>query len=134
MRPDNHKGVKQMDKATREALRLPTQRKATAIMQEVEKERQAAAAKADYQLAQWLRTQIDALAQASIAADREAVDNFEIAWNKRKNDMLSDAERALEAKKPVENPKAILDRARRLKAQGQANLEQIERERINNLK
>ena len=123
-----------MDKATREALRLPTQRKATAIMQEVEKERQAAAAKADYQLAQWLRTQIDALAQASIAADREAVDNFEIAWNKRKNDLLSDAERALEAKKPIADPKAILDKARRVQAQGKANLEQIERERMKALK
>jgi len=103
-------------------------------MQEVEKERQAAAAKADYQLAQWLRTQIDALAQASIAADREAVDNFEIAWNKRKNDLLSDAERALEAKKPIANPKAILDKARRVQAQGKANLEQIERERMKALK
>ena len=72
-----------MDKATREALRLPTQRKATALMNEVEKERQSAAAKGDYPLAQWLRTQIDALSHASISADREAVDNFEIAWNKR---------------------------------------------------
>lgn len=123
-----------MDKATREALRLPTQRKATALMNEVEKERQAAAAKGDYPLAQWLRTQIDALAQASIAADREAVDNFEIAWNKRKNDLLSDAERALEAKKPIANPKAILDKARRVQAQGKANLEQIERERMKALK
>ena len=123
-----------MDKATREALRLPTQRKATALMNEVEKERQSAAAKGDYPLAQWLRTQIDALSHASISADREAVDNFEIAWNKRKNDMLSDAEKAIEAKKPVENPKAILDKARRVQAQGKANLEQIERERMKALK
>ena len=113
-----------MDKATREALRLPTQRKATALMNEVEKERQAAAAKGDYPLAQWLRTQIDALAQASIAADRMMVDNFEKAWQNRKESQQSAADAALAAKAPISNAQEILTRAHQKKADEQRALKQ----------
>jgi non-ribosomal peptide synthetase component F len=102
-----------MDKATREALRLPTQRKATALMNEVEIERQKAAAKGDYPLAQWLRTQIEALGQASIAADRMMVDNFDQQWQKRKESQQAAADAALKAKAPLPNPVDILNRARR---------------------
>jgi hypothetical protein len=105
-----------MDKATREALRLPTQRKATALMNEVEIERQKAAAKGDYQMAQWLRTQIYALGQSSIAADREAVDNFEIAWNKRKAEQKAEADKAQKAIEPPSDPVARLNAARKLQA------------------
>lgn len=100
----------------RNALRPTTQRKATALMNEVEIERQKAAAKGDYPLSQWLRTQIESLGQASIAADSEAVDNFEIAWNKRKAEQKAEADKVLKAIEPPSDPIARLNAARKLQA------------------
>jgi hypothetical protein len=118
----------------RNALRSNTQRKAHAIMQEVEKARQQAAKLGDKETAFWLQDQITELGNASTLADFDAVNNFELAWNKRKQEQLSDAEKQLEARKPIADPKAILDKARRIKANGKLELDRIERERINNLK
>ena len=53
----------------REGLRSQTQKRAIAFMNEVEAERQAAAAKGDRETAFWLQEQIKALAEASTAAD-----------------------------------------------------------------
>jgi hypothetical protein len=118
----------------RNSLRASTQRKAQALMNEVEQQRQIAAAKCDKELAFWLQDQITELGNASTLADFDAVNNFELAWNKRKLEQLSDAEKQLEAKKPVADPKAILDRARRIKANGKKELDRLELERINKLK
>lgn len=118
----------------REAFRTQTKIKATALLQEVEKERQAAAAKGDFPLVQFMQTQIRTLADASAAADFEAVERFRLAWEKRKNDMLSEAEKAAKARAPISNPEEILNKARRTQAHGRKELDRLERERIAKLK
>lgn len=122
------------EKATREALRPNTQRKATKLMNLILVEQNAAAARGDRAQFLYFQEQIKAVAESSTAADYQAIDRAVIAWNKLQEEKLSEAEKAIEAKKPVENPKAILDKARSIKAQGKANLDQIERARMKALK
>lgn len=108
----------------REGLRSQTQRRAVAFMNEVEAERQAAAAKGDKETAFWLQAQIKALADASTSADYTMVDNFEKAWQQRKESQQSAANEALAAKAPLSNVQEILTRAHQKKADEQRALKQ----------
>lgn len=107
----------------REGLRVQTQRRAVAFMNEVEAERQAAASKGDKDTALWLQAQIKALAEASTAADYTMVDNFEKAWQNRKESQQSAADAALKAKAPISNVQEILTRAHQKKAQEQREMQ-----------
>lgn len=107
----------------REGLRVQTQRRAVAFMNEVEAERQAAASKGDKDTALWLQAQIKALAEASTAADYTMVDNFEKAWQNRKESQQSAADTALAAKAPISNIQEILTRAHQKKAQEQREMQ-----------
>jgi dipeptidase len=107
----------------REGLRVQTQRRAVAFMNEVEAERQAAASKGDKDTALWLQAQIKALAEASTAADYTMVDNFEKAWQNRKESQQSAADAALAAKAPISNAQEILTRAHQKKAQEQREMQ-----------
>ena len=122
------------ERAIREALRPQTRARATKLMNEILKKQQEAAARGDNAQYRYFQEQITSVAGASADADHEAITRAETAWVKLQKEQLSEAEREIEAKKPVENPKAILDKARRLKAQGKANLDQIERARMKALK
>jgi dipeptidase len=108
----------------REGLRSQTQRRAVAFMNEVEVERQAAAARGDKETAFWLQAQIKALADASTSADYTMVDNFEKAWQQRKESQQSAADVALAAKAPLPNALEILTRAHQKKAQEQREMQQ----------
>lgn len=108
----------------REGLRVQTQRRAVAFMNEVEAERQAAASKGDKDTALWLQAQIKALAEASTAADYTMVDNFAKAWQNRKESQQSAADAALAAKAPLSNAQEILTRAHQKKADEQRALKQ----------
>jgi len=108
----------------REGLRSQTQKRAVAFMNEVEVERQAAASKGDKETAFWLQAQIQALAEASTAADYTMVNNFEKAWQQRKESQQSAANEALAAKAPISNAQEILTRAHQKKAQEQREMQQ----------
>lgn len=108
----------------REGLRSQTQRRAVALMNEVDAERQAAAAKGDKETAFWLQEQIKALAEASTAADYTMVNNFEKAWQQRKESQQAAADAALAAKAPISNALEILTRAHQKKAQEQREMQQ----------
>jgi dipeptidase len=112
------------EKNMREGLRSQTQRRAVAFMNEVEVERQAAAAKGDKETAFWLQAQIKALADASTSADYTMVDNFAKAWQQRKESQQSAANEALAAKAPLSNVQEILTRAHQKKADEQRALKQ----------
>ena len=122
------------ERAMREALRPQTIARCTKLMNAIFKKQQEAAARGDHAQYQYYQEQISSIASASADADYMAIERAETAWVKLQKEQLSEAEREIEAKKPVENPKAILDKARRLKAQGKANLDQIERARMKALK
>ncbi|MCK9457315.1 MAG: hypothetical protein M0R31_08490 [Candidatus Riflebacteria bacterium] len=111
------------EKNMREGLRPQTQRRAVAFMNEVEAERQAAAARGDKETAFWLQAQIKALADASTSADYALVNNFEKAWQQRKESQQSAANEALAAKAPLPNAKEILTRAHQKKAQEQREMQ-----------
>ena len=100
----------------RNALRTVTQRKAVALMQEIEQERQKAAAKFDREEVAYLQDQIKNIAEASTLADFEAVDNAVISWNKRKEAQKAEADKALAAIQPLSDPIARLNAARKLQA------------------
>lgn len=108
----------------REGLRSQTQRRAVAFMNEVEVERQAAAARGDKETAFWLQSQIQSLAEASTSADYTMVNNFEKAWQNRKESQQSAADAALAAKAPISNVQEILTRAHQKKADEQRALKQ----------
>lgn len=122
------------ERAMREGLRVQTRARATKLMNEILKKQQEAAQRGDHEKYRYYQEQISSIASASADADYMAIERAETAWVKLQKEQLSEAEREIEAKKPVENPKAILDKARRLKAQGKANLDQIERARMKALK
>lgn len=100
----------------RNALRTVTQRKAVALLQEVDKARQAAAAAGDKETVFYLQDQIKNIAEASTIADFEAVDNAVIAWNKRKEALKAEADKVLKAIEPPSDPIARLNAARKLQA------------------
>lgn len=100
----------------RNALRTVTQRKAVALLQEVDKARQAAAAAGDKETVFYLQDQIKSLAEASTLADFDSVNNFEIAWNKRKQALKAEAEKAHALIQPPSDPVARLNAARKLQA------------------
>lgn len=112
------------EKNMREGLRSQTQRRAMAFMNEVEAERQAAAAKGDKDTAFWLQAQIKALADASTSADYTMVNNFEKAWQQRKESQQSATDAALAAKAPISNAQEILTRAHQKNAQEQREMRQ----------
>lgn len=112
------------EKNMREGLRSQTQRRAVALMNEVEVERQAAAARGDKETAFWLQAQIKDLAEASTAANYTMVDNFAKSWQNRKESQQSAADAALAAKAPISNVQEILTRAHQKKAQEQREMQQ----------
>jgi hypothetical protein len=122
------------EKATREALRPTTQRKATELMNRILVEQNAAAARGDHAQYRYYQEQIRAVAESSTAADYQAIDRAVIAWNQQQEKKLSDAERAAKSKAPAGDPVERLNRARRTQAHGQKELDRLERERINKLK
>lgn len=122
------------ERAMREALRPQTRARCTQLMNAIFKKQQEAAARGDHTQYQYYQEQISSIASASADADYQAIDRAETAWVKLQKEQLSEAEREIEAKKPVENPKAILDRARSKKANGQKELDRRERERMKALK
>jgi hypothetical protein len=100
----------------RNALRPTTQRKAVALMQEIEAARQAAAAKSDREEVAYLAEQIKHVAEASIIADNIAIDNAVISFNKRKEAQKAEADKALAAIQPPSDPIARLNATRKLQA------------------
>jgi hypothetical protein len=100
----------------RNALRPTTQRKAVALMQEIEAARQAAAAKSDREEVAYLAEQIKHVAEASTLADFESIDNAVISWNKRKEEQKAEADKSLAAIQPPSDPVARLNAARKLQA------------------
>ena len=122
------------ERAMREALRSQTRARATKLMNEILKKQQEAAARGDHAQHQYYQEQITSVAGASADADYQAITRAETSWSKQQQEQLSEEEKAIEAKKPIADPKAILDRARRVKANGQKELDRLERERIAKLK
>jgi len=122
------------ERAMREGLRVQTRARCTKLMNAILKKQQEAAARGDHEKYRYYQEQITSVAGASADADYQAIERAETAWDKLQKEQLSEAEKLIEAKKPVADPKAILDRARRVKANGQKELDRIERERIAKLK
>lgn len=122
------------ERAMREGLRVQTRARCTKLMNAILKKQQEAAARGDHAQYQYYQEQISSIASVSADADYAAIERAETAWDKLQKEQLTEAEKAIEAKKPIADPKAVLDRARRIKANGKLELDRIERERINNLK
>lgn len=112
------------EKATREALRPNTQRKATELMNRILVEQNAAAARGDHEQFRYFQEQIKAVAESSTAADYQAIDRAVIAWNKMQDKKQSAADAALAAKAPLSNVQEILTRAHQKKADEQRALKQ----------
>ena len=112
------------EKATREALRPNTQRKATKLMNLILVEQNAAAARGDHAQYRYFQEQIKAVAESSTAADYQAVDRAVIAWNQMQEKKQSAANEALAAKAPLSNVQEILTRAHQKKADEQRALKQ----------
>ena len=100
----------------RNCLRSVTQRKAQAIMQEIEQQRQKAAERGDKEEAFYLAEQLKNIAESSIIADNIAIDNAVISWNKRKEEQKAEADKVLKAIEPPSDPIARLNAARKLQA------------------
>lgn len=100
----------------RNALRPATQRKAQAIMQEIEQERQKAAARGDKEEVFYLAEQVKNIAESSIIADNIAIDNAVISWDKRKAERQAEADKVKATIQPPSDPVARLNEARRLAA------------------
>jgi len=122
------------ERAMREGLRVQTRARCTKLMNAILKKQQEAAARGDHAQYQYYQEQISSIASVSADADYAAIERAETAWDKLQKEQLTEAEKAIEAKKPIADPKAVLDRARRIKANGKKELDRIERERIAKLK
>lgn len=105
----------------RNSLRAVTQRKAVALLQEIEQERQKAAARCDKEEAFYLAEQIQEIGAASTLADFEAIDNAIMSWDKRKAERNAEADKALAAIQPPSDPVARLNAARKLQARKDKN-------------
>ena len=105
----------------RNSLRAVTQRKAVALLQEIEQERQKAAARCDKEEAFFLQDQIKHVAEASTLADYEAIDNAILSWDKRKADRQAEAEKVQATIQPPSDPVARLNAARKLQARKDKN-------------
>lgn len=122
------------EKATREALRPNTQRKATKLMNLILVEQNAAAARGDHEQFRYFQEQIKAVAESSTAADYQAVDRAVIAWNKLQEEKLSEAEKAAKSKAPAGDPLERLNKIRRNQQHGKKELDRLEREKMKALK
>lgn len=100
----------------RNALRTVTQRKAVALMAEIEAARQIAASKCDKEEAFYLADQIKEIGAASTLADFEKIDNAVISWEKRKEERQAEADKVQATIQPPSDPVARLNEARRLAA------------------